>query len=681
MSYIPISDLPFVPSQFESFQTSFNPRPQSIELANGGSSMESLASSSHEFMIHHQATYDTPSSHSFDSQQVQSLQPVHRNLVHHPPAAEMDSSFARGPTTELTVNHTFINGMVNCTNAHPVDFSQGFNCFPSPEPVIATPIHAPNPSATNMNLEHQLSAWPHDTLGNRTVSPIDHYVYDFASSADRISSECPMNLTGVHCSPPAGTLQQERSPGNFSRLTFVMEDGIRPARHRESRVQTKEESGERREKNKRLKEMGGVCLWCYRLKKTCEPQLPCPRCQDSKSNCIRRPAELSLLPCQDMNQGSISFQTKSEDILSPLQKISQCASSQAVVSFCQCNGEVIDYWVMHAANLGATNMNTSSGLGQQLILKLLKCVQSAEMDKFETEFPGSSLVQTAVTMHKLLSAILCLSKTQVYLRASDVEQTRIVVSFMLALCRQCLCELSDDLGSEAYSLIKQKSDYDGEPAGMKNDCSGASCVNPVWVAVGLYHRVLEALSSFELPPPIADIFDKVKIRSNMVLSNIYCVKEKIAHVFGSKLEKEKLEAEKVSFEQYIPPVSCRRYFNVAICFGPFDQSQPSTAIHRQTYQSSDVSYDAEFLLKESFEPPTRASPILESQPQDMMDGADYWENLEAELSQIHPFDEGLTDFEALENALTGDWSKPSPTDSWSGTTLVNSVYCSLVGSY
>lgn len=223
MSYIPISDLPFVPSQFESFQTSFNPRPQSIELANGGvsypcsrledvsfhllaaqisepfqsvlanspqSSMESLASSSHEFMIHHQATYDTPSSHSFDSQQVQSLQPVHRNLVHHPPAAEMDSSFARGPTTELTVNHTFINGMVNCTNAHPVDFSQGFNCFPSPEPVIATPIHAPNPSATNMNLEHQLSAWPHDTLGNRTVSPIDHYVYDFASSADRISSEC-----------------------------------------------------------------------------------------------------------------------------------------------------------------------------------------------------------------------------------------------------------------------------------------------------------------------------------------------------------------------------------------------------------------------------------------------------------------------------------------------------------
>ncbi|KAH1985872.1 hypothetical protein KXW88_008624 [Aspergillus fumigatus] len=491
--------------------------------------MESLASSSHEFMIHHQATYDTPSSHNFDSQQVQSLQPVHRNLVHHPPAAEMDSSFAPGPTTELTVNHTVINGMVNCTNAHPVDFSQGFNCFPSPEPVIATPIHAPNPSATNMNLEHQLSAWPHDTLGNRTVSPIDHYVYDFASSADRISSEY--------------------------------------------------------------------------------------------------------------------------------------------------------YWVMHAADLGATNMNTSSGLGQQLILKLLKCVQSAEMDKFETEFPGSSLVQTAVTMHKLLSAILCLSKTQVYLRASDVEQTRIVVSFMLALCRRCLCELSDDLGSEAYSLIKQKSDYDGEPAGMKNDCSGASCVNPVWVAVGLYHRVLEALSSFELPPPIADIFDKVKIRSNMVLSNIYCVKEKIAHVFGSKLEKEKLEAEKVSFEQYIPPVSCRRYFNVAICFGPFDQSQPSTAIHRQTYQSSDVSYDAEFLLKESFEPPTRASPILESQPQDMMDGADYWENLEAELSQIHPFDEGLTDFEALENTLMGDWSKPSPTDSWSGTTLVNSVYCSLVGSY
>ncbi|EAW25021.1 uncharacterized protein NFIA_105090 [Aspergillus fischeri NRRL 181] len=607
----------------------------------------------------------------------------------------MGSPFARGPTTELMVNHhTFTNGMVNLTNAHPVDFSQGFNCFPSPGPVIApvsvpygTPIHTPNPSASNMNLEHQLSAWPYDTLGIRTVSPVKHYVYDFASSADRIPSECSMNLTGVHCPPPAGSLQQDRSPGNVSGFTFVMEDGIRPPRHRESRVQTKEESDERREKNKKLKEMGGVCLWCYRMKKTCEAQLPCPRCQDSKSICIRRPAELSLLPCQDMNQDSTSFQTtKPEDIFSSLQKISQCASSQAVVSFCQCNGEVIDYWVMHAAGLGATNMNTSSGLSQQLILKLLKCVQSGEMDKFETQFPGSSLVQTAVTMHKLLSAILCLSKTQVYVRATNVEQTRIVMFCMLALCLRGLCELSDELGSEAYSLIKQKSDYDGEPAGLKNDCSGASCVNPVWVAVGLYHRVLEALSSFELPQPMAGIFAKVKIRSNMVLSNIYCVKAKIPHVFGSKLEKGKLEAEKkVTFEQHIPPVSCRQYFNLAICSGPFDHNLPSTAIHRQTYQSSDVSYDAEFLLNESFEHPTRAAPLLESQPQDlsqMMDGADDWENLEAELSQIYPFDEGPTDFEAFgRNTLMGDWSMSSPTDSWGGTSLVNSAQSSMVGSY
>jgi hypothetical protein len=160
--------------------------------------MESLASSSHEAMIHHQATYDTPSSRSFNLQQVQSLQHVHHNHAQHFPLAEMDSPFARGPTTELMVNHhTFTNGMVNLTNAHPVNFSQGFNCFPSPGPVIAlvsvpygTPIQTPNPPASNMNLEHQLSAWPYETLGTCTVSPVEHHVYDFTSSADRIPSEC-----------------------------------------------------------------------------------------------------------------------------------------------------------------------------------------------------------------------------------------------------------------------------------------------------------------------------------------------------------------------------------------------------------------------------------------------------------------------------------------------------------
>ncbi|KAF7117756.1 hypothetical protein CNMCM5793_006936 [Aspergillus hiratsukae] len=657
--------------------------------------MEHLASSSHEAMIHHQATYDTPSSHSYYLQQVQSLQQVHHDHVQHFPQnssfAEMNPVFASGPTTNLMVNHhTFTNGMANLTNAHPVNFSQDFNCLPSPGRIIAPvpvpggmPIHTPSP-APRMDLEHQLSSWPYDTLGTRTVSPVEHHTYDFASSNGRIPSEFTsqgtVNLTGVHCPPPAGSHQQYRPSGNLSGLTFVMEDGIKPARPRESRVQTKQESDERREKNKKLKEMGGVCLWCYRMKKTCEPQLPCPRCQDSRSRCIRRPAELSLLPCSTASQT-----TRPEDIFLCLQRISQCASSQAVVSFCQCNGEVIDYWVVHAADFDATNMNTSSDLSQQLILKILKCIQSEEMDKFETQFPGSSLVQTAVTMHKLLSAILCLSKTHVCVRATDVEQTRIVMFYMLALCLQGLCELSDELASEAYRLIKQKTDCDGEPAGTRNDCSGANCVNPVWVAVGLYHQVLEALSSFDLPLPMASVFAGVKTRSNMVLSNIRCVKEKIPHIFGSKLEKEKLEAEKKVFEKHIPPVTCRQYFNIAICSHPFDQDLQSAASHRQTHLSSDVSYEAEFLLNESFGHPTLAAPSLESQLQDppqMMDGADDWENLEAELAQICPFDEGLTDFDAFgRNTLLDNWSTPSPTDSWGGTTLVNSSQSSMIGSY
>jgi hypothetical protein len=149
-------------------------------------------------MTHHQAMHDTPSSHSFNLQQVQSLQHVHHNHVHHFPLAEMDPPFARGPATELMVNHhTFTNSMTNLANAHPMNFSQGFSCFTSPGPVIApvsvpfgTPIHTPNPPASNMNLEHQLSAWPDDTLETRTVSPVEHHVYDFASSADRIPSEC-----------------------------------------------------------------------------------------------------------------------------------------------------------------------------------------------------------------------------------------------------------------------------------------------------------------------------------------------------------------------------------------------------------------------------------------------------------------------------------------------------------
>ncbi|RHZ60002.1 uncharacterized protein CDV56_106946 [Aspergillus thermomutatus] len=538
----------------------------------------------------------------------------------------MDPPLATGPTTNFLVNnHPFTNGMANFASAHPVNFSQDFNCFSSPGPIVAPvpvssgiPVHTPNP-ASSMNLEHRLSPWPYNTLETRTESPVEHHAYDFAFSAVRnpseFTSQGTMNFVGVDCALPAGSRQHDQPQGNLSGLTFVMEDGIRPARHRESRVQTKEESDERREKNKKLKEMGGT-----------------------------------------------------------------------VVSFCQDNGEAIDVWVVNVADLDATNMNTSSDLSQQLILTILKCIQSEEMDKFEMQFHGSSLVQTAVTMHKLLSAILCLSKTQVHMRATDVEQTRIVMFYMLALCLRGLCEFSDELGSEAYSLIKQKIDCDGEPAGMKNDCSGSNCVNPVWVAVGLYHRVLEALSRFELPQPMASIFAGVKTRSDMVLSNTSCVKEKTPHIFGSKLEKDKMEAEKkVFFEKHIPPVSCRQYFNVAIWSLPFDQKLPPTAIHRQAHLFSGVSYDAEFLLDESFWHSTLAEPFAESQPQDLsqiLGSGDDWENLEAELSQIHPFDEGLMDFEAFgSNTLVGDWLTPSPTDSWGGTMIVNSAQSSMIGSY
>lgn len=72
-------------------------------------------------------------------------------------------------------------------------------------------------------------------------------------------------------------------------LDFIMEDPTDPNATREKRrKRTRYELDKQKEEIRQLKQYGGACVDCYRMKKKCGPSTPCPLCKASNRECIRK---------------------------------------------------------------------------------------------------------------------------------------------------------------------------------------------------------------------------------------------------------------------------------------------------------------------------------------------------------------------------------------------------------
>ncbi|KAI9933036.1 hypothetical protein MW887_009290 [Aspergillus wentii] len=429
------------------------------------------------------------------------------------------------------------------------------------------------------------------------------YPQSFVEHQGKVSpSNDQSNSRGVSSSPTPG-LEPGYSEG--SDLNIVIEDPKSPNGYREKRMRTKKDAVKQKEESRLLKESGGACLWCYRKKKKCGPIHPCPLCTSTGRRCIRESSQLSLLvpPAHGLPSGETSqnaegrvFQLATEVLCRLKIKAFQTTDdSRVVVNIRQPNTD-LGIWVAEMSQLGIT---PSNGLNRELVFKLLDHVCSPEMDDIEARFPGHQLIKSASTMARLFAALSSFSKTQVYIRPADVDPGRMTMFYILTTFAQALCEMSNEFCSELTEAMRRKETQDNNP-GIIGYSPSPKSPNPVWVAAGLYYRVIKGLLSFKPGPPIANIFDDIKPHLDEVHAHMWSVLRFFPFGQSSNTKASVKEA----LKNHVPNVSGLRCSDIAFWLDWREEVPPPTALHRQTDPYSGTSYDMESFLNEDFTLPT-----------------------------------------------------------------------------
>jgi hypothetical protein len=291
--------------------------------------------------------------------------------------------------------------------------------------------------------------------------------------------------------------------------------------HRDRRRQASDEEKRQKEEDSRLlKESGGACIWCYLNKKKCDPGRICAPCTSNKRGCFRDCSQLWLfVPVLEKSKKNIQFAKDSTfqctyDILDRLKNTSP--SLQPSVSQVVAN---IRWSVPESRNLLAANISdlrlsscgtTTTCLKDKLISITLADMQVPELNCLVIDTAKPSIVGNAGKMLKLLAAIVTLSRSRVHVPPANVGVARATMFFVLTVHAIALCDASAAFCSELCEIIRRKESHQ-EDTGAET-AGNSQHVNPLWLAIGIYHEVIGGLISFQPGPLISNIFDNIKPR-------------------------------------------------------------------------------------------------------------------------------------------------------------------------
>ncbi|EAW10554.1 uncharacterized protein ACLA_050260 [Aspergillus clavatus NRRL 1] len=437
-----------------------------------------------------------------------------------------------------------------------------------------------------------------------------------------------------HTSPFTKDGHEGLASANSQELNIVLEDPRILSQHRKRRLRSKREFDQAKQDNQLIRTLGGACIWCYRKKKRCGTVVACLTCQKLGLQCIRKYTQLSFV--QDSPKYANRLPDQMGEMFSCLKDhASKNASERIAVSF---RSRTIDLWTANAAMLNLANVNTLNEVNRQLHLQSMGSVHCDQLNKLEDFFPGVSLVETALSMYKLASVIICLCKTQVHVPAADVDRARSIVLYMLNVHLQRLYELSDELCSVVFGMMRRKEPHIGH-AEMENDHASLESLGPVWVAVALYYRVVDSLASFEAGPLLAALLMDAKEGSESVSASVLCV---LKHIFlNSKSDMNNMTNELL--EQHIPTIQTR-HFDIAVEVYRGSQMELLTATPREASPFSDESCSVESLFEKILDdctPSSDARPEAQANSAPQATGQNWLNDLEAELAETMPFDDGL----------------------------------------
>lgn len=374
-----------------------------------------------------------------------------------------------------------------------------------------------------------------------------------------------------------------------------------PNSHRERRIRTNSDLEQQKLDSRLLKEFGGACIWCYRSKKKCRPMNPCPPCKSNKRKCIRdhsqlclsSPVPLNLLSHDDgiSHPAVDAFFQQAKDIFHRLRREAFQSSPdvKVVVNMRQPDTEMVEIWVAEMPQLLMPPPSATEDLIDSLISKTLKCVDFAQLDEVEANFPGHRLIKSASAMARLFMALQSLSRTKVYVRANDVDPGRMAMFYILTAYTRTLCEMSRDFSEELVDVIRRKDSQDNDTG-----------ILSVWIAVGLYYRVLNSLQNFQPRAPIASVLDGIRSRLVDICTNVRSMLKSLplgqtpdtrAHVNDA-------------LECHVPVIPRQQCFDVAFWLQTGDEFPTPTALHRLADPYSRTCYEMGSFLDDNFGHPT-----------------------------------------------------------------------------
>lgn len=395
------------------------------------------------------------------------------------------------------------------------------------------------------------------------------------------------------------------SPGT-PELSFVIENPESPFTYREKRIRTKEDSERQREDSRLLKERGGACVWCYLNKKKCGPKNPCPPCSSNGRGCFRDGSQLWLFvpllePCTKRNSRSARDRTfqRASEVFRRLQEASspQPGTPRVTVKIRWRDPHPVDLLVADISQLNLKDSDVSHTLKESLIQNSLASVRLPGVENLGSDAVGLSLVQSAMRMLRLLAVIVTLSRSRVYLRPTDLGPARLTMFFILCLQAKALCEISEEFCSELCDAMRRKEPQEHSSPGEGHHANKTELLNPVWVAAGLYYRVIMGLADFAPSPLISEIFDEMK-------SNIVDLRPKVRHILRNVplyQGTDKTSSKPNFVDKFIPRVPVRDYFEIAFWMGSEAEFPVSTALVRQGTPYTELYYWMSCLLSENFD--------------------------------------------------------------------------------
>lgn len=321
----------------------------------------------------------------------------------------------------------------------------------------------------------------------------------------------------LHETPSPATDLTRKRPGSPPSPVFVIYKPGSPTAYREKRIRTKEEEELQKEDSRRLKEHGGACVWCYVNKKKCSTESPCRLCSSNKRMCFRDGSELWLCP-PIVDQPKKNFQRAKENVFWQANQIFRhlqelwSPQSGITVAFAVIRQNDLRLLATDISQVSINDTRQTQGLKENMISASQTNIALTGLEQL-IRLP---LVDSAAGVLKLLAAITAVSRSSVYFRPVELQAARAAMFFILSIHAQALCEKSAEFCSQLYDTLRRKESNEqhyGEP--LPTDP-----VNPIWIALGLYYRVLSHLTNFEPASSISPIFHGIKAHAETIIPNV-----------------------------------------------------------------------------------------------------------------------------------------------------------------